>query len=64
MAVGDRFSDLATAATDAAANLQQAAEEAKRAGLTALVDLGQRAQEALDAMPAAGDAPEGDAPAE
>jgi hypothetical protein len=69
MAAGDRLDDLANAATDAAANLQQAAQEAKRAGLTALVDLGHRAQEALDEMPAEGvedgeGADEGDAAAE
>ena len=65
MAVGDKLSDLANQAKDAAANLQQAAEDAKRAGLTALVDLGLRAQEVLDEMPAAGDEPEGgETPAE
>jgi aminoglycoside phosphotransferase len=62
MAVGDRFSDLATAATDAAANLQQAAEDAKRAGLTSLVDLGIRAQTALDEMPAEDDGEDDEGP--
>jgi hypothetical protein len=51
-AVGDRLDDLSAAASAAAEDLKDAAEDAKRRGLQALVDLGLKAQEALDSMPA------------
>jgi len=54
MALADRLTALADQAGAAADQLRDAAEDAKRAGLTALIDLGAKAQEALDQMPAEG----------
>ena len=59
--MGERLDELAEQASQAASDLKDAAEDAKRRGLQALVDLGSRAQEELDTMPAEdADAAEGE----